>query len=102
MKRRTFLKGLAAFIAAPLAVFGVKKYVYKSGWRPHEGRSIEPEIKLKTWDHLTDNEAWFLKDPANGAFGLAPIKAEGEMINYDPMDHFEKAKHRKLWKQSTH
>lgn len=50
MKRRTFLKALSAFLAAPLAFFGAKKIaveVYTAYPRPN---------------YLTDNDMWFLKN----------------------------------------
>ena len=62
MKRRAFLKGLTAFLAAPLAVFGVKKL------HPKPALYLLGEQTIET----------------DGGFGLPPIKAEGAKISYDP------------------
>ncbi len=90
MKRRTFLKGLTAFLAAPLAVFGAKKLSPKPDLYVFGERTIETE------GYLTDSDQWFLKDP---------WELEGDMIyTLDDRLRFnaEKVKHRKLWKMSTH
>ena len=60
MKRRTFLKGIAAFLAAPLAFFGVKKVVEK----PFDTKGAVFTVHER-YKYLTDNEQWFLANEPN-------------------------------------
>ncbi len=63
MKRRAFLKGLTAFLVAPLAVFGAKKAVKPSLYILGE-QTIETDGGFgMPPDYLTDSDLWFLKEP---------------------------------------
>lgn len=51
MKRRTFIKAISAFLAAPLVFFGAK-------------RVVQPPV----CNYLTDTNQWFLKEPFDKGF----------------------------------
>ncbi len=66
MKRRTFLKGLTAFIAAPLAVLGAKKVA-------------KPEIRVES-SCLIDSDSWFLSSSPRTIWVPPSLEKEARAI----------------------
>ena len=72
MKRRTFLKALSAFLAAPLAFFGAKKAFPNPDLYMFGERTIE-------------SEGWFLENPSHKLYSRPGVQkfysfGEGESV----------------------